>query len=116
MTSVDPMTTEEDMGLRGPQPNTIHLTNAQRRDVDDCIRRGTTEQRVAMRARILRLSHDGVGPSDIASEIGWHRASITKFLARFRRFGLDALLDQPRSGRPRTISPSAESRHRLAGV
>lgn len=104
------------MGARGPQPQNIELSNAQLQEVMCVLGRGKTEQRVAARCRILVLSHEGLGPTEIAARIDWHRASVTKVLARFRTSGLDAIYDRARSGRPRAFSPSGPGTGRLAGL
>lgn len=94
------------MGARGPEPNSIVLLRDEVAQIEGLLARGTTEQRVATRGRILLLSHQGLGSTAIARRLGLQRQSVARILARYRTIGLDALHDRPRSGRPRAFSPS----------
>jgi DNA-directed RNA polymerase specialized sigma24 family protein len=109
-------TAEVSMGARGPKPVTIALSASELREIEAVLAAGKTEQRVAMRARVFLLSHEGVGPTEIARRLEWHPNSVMKLLARFREDGLNALYDKPRSGRPRRFSPSAAGGDRLTGM
>lgn len=104
------------MGARGPKPVTIVLSASELREVEAALASGKTEQRVAVRARVFMLSHEGVGPTEIGRRVEWHPNAVLKLLARFREDGLNALRDKPRSGRPRRFSPSATSGDRIAGM
>ncbi len=58
---------------------------------------------LAMRARIVLLAADGHTNTEIAARVGCSRQAVVRWRGRYARHGLDGLVDQPRSGRPRTI-------------
>jgi putative transposase len=55
---------------------------------------------VRHRAVALQLLHQEMKPGQVAETLGVSLGSIYKWHARWRRGGLDALADQPRSGAP----------------
>jgi transposase len=70
-------------------------------------RRPKTAQALALRSRIvLRCAHgDGTTSNTaVAEELGVLRGTVAKWRSRFLIDRLDGLLDEPRPGRPRTIS------------
>jgi transposase len=67
-------------------------------------RRRTSAQALALRSRIVLLAADGLRNTEIAAELGIHRNAAGKWRARFLEHRLDGLTDEPRPGRPRTIS------------
>lgn len=70
-------------------------------------RRPKTAQALALRSRIVLRCAQGEGTSSntvVAEELGVQRATVAKWRSRFLTDGLDGLLDEPRPGRPRTIS------------
>src|SRR5215212_756270 len=78
--------------------------------VDECAqleswtRRRSSAQALAMRSRIVLLAAQGLNNTEIASELNIHRNVAGKWRSRFLKHRLDGLLDEPRPGRPRTIS------------
>jgi hypothetical protein len=60
-----------------------------------------------LRARIVLLSADGLGPAAIARELGCSTQTVVTWRERFRAGGLDGLGDAPRSGRPVTVDAEA---------
>ena len=58
---------------------------------------------LAQPARIVLLAANGVGNTEIAERIGVARQTVLTWRARYTRGGLDALADEDRPGRPRTI-------------
>lgn len=58
---------------------------------------------VALRARIVLASAEGGGTSQVAKRLGVSRPTVIAWRERYRTGGIDALSDQPRSGRPRTV-------------
>jgi predicted acylesterase/phospholipase RssA len=70
----------------------------------DGSRRRTTAQALAVRSRIVLASADGLSNSEIAEHLGISRPTVTKWRNRFARLRLEGLLDEPRPGRPRTVT------------
>ncbi|MCI0686089.1 MAG: IS630 family transposase [Sporichthyaceae bacterium] len=68
------------------------------------VRRRTTAQALAVRARIVLACAAGGSNSAVAAELGVSRTTVATWRSRFLRDGPDGLLDEPRPGRPRTIT------------
>jgi len=62
---------------------------------------------LAQRARIVLLAADGVSNTDIATRVGVSRPMVTLWRTRYEQAGMDGLVDEPRSGRPRTVDREA---------
>lgn len=67
-------------------------------------RRRKSAQALAQRSRIVLTAASGKNNSQIAAEIGITRGMVAKWRSRFAACRLDGLLDEPRPGRPRTIT------------
>ena len=67
-------------------------------------RRRTTAQALALRARIVLAAAGRLTNAEIAELEGVSRPTVTKWRNRFAAKRLDGLLDEPRPGRPRTIT------------
>src|SRR3954451_12712864 len=67
-------------------------------------RRPKSAQAVAMRARIVLSCEQGMSNSEVARKLHVTGATVGKWRERFREFGLDGLLDEPRVGAPRKIT------------
>jgi len=63
-------------------------------------RAGTTEQRTALRAKIILRAAEGVANVAIADELGISVPTVGLWRTRFKERGLDGLADGPRTGRP----------------
>jgi transposase len=57
-----------------------------------------------MRSRIVLAAADGLGNTAIADKLDIHVSSARKWRSRFVAERLEGLLDEPRPGRPRTVS------------
>src|SRR5215208_4853877 len=99
--------------MRGPQPSAIELTEEERRGLEALVRRHTTAQQVALRARIVLAAAGGLNNAQIARQCGVDIG--TARLWRGRWLGLrpvaladlgieERLADAPRSGAPATIT------------
>ena len=98
---------------RGPQPPSITLTDDERDKLDDWARRPTTQQRLAIRARIVLASAAGQSNTAIATDLHITLPTVRKWRTRFAASRLDGLTDEPRPGTPRTIT-DAQVEHALA--
>src|SRR3954449_1369271 len=82
----------------------VALSAAERAQLESWTRRRTSAQALALRSRIVLLAADGRNNIAIARELGIHRNVAGKWRSRFLQDRLDGLVDEPRPGRPRTIS------------
>jgi transposase len=82
----------------------LELSAAERAQLESWTRRRTSAQALALRSRIVLLAAAGRNNSEIARELGIHRNVAGKWRSRFLEHRLDGLTDEPRPGRPRTIT------------
>src|ERR1043166_2658629 len=73
-------------------------------------RKGTSEQRLVERAKIILLSNEGVTVENIARQLDTRPARVSKWRQRFAQDRLSALSDAPRPGKPRTYDSMTETR------
>lgn len=99
--------------MRGPKPPAIVLTADDRRDLEALLRRHTTAQQIALRARIVLAAADGRNNAQIARDLAVSVPTVRRW--RERWIGLqciplsdleivERLTDVPRPGRPIQIS------------
>ena len=67
-------------------------------------RRRKSAQALAQRSRIVLAAAEGLSNSEIAARFAITRGTVAKWRSRFAVERLDGLVDEPRSGRPRTIA------------
>jgi transposase len=67
-------------------------------------RRRTSTQALALRSRIALRANEGLSKTQIDERLGVHRPMVRKWRSRFAEHRLDGLVDEPRPGRPRTIT------------
>jgi transposase len=82
----------------------IELSDEERAQLESWARRGTSAQALAQRSRIVLLAAEGLKNTEIAERLGIKRATAARWRSRFAEHRLDGLLDEPRPGRPRTIT------------
>jgi transposase len=82
----------------------IELTSEERAQLEAWARRRTSAQALAARSRIVLLAADGLNNTEIAQRLGVHRPMVRKWRSRFAEQRLDGLVDEPRPGRPRTVT------------
>ena len=97
----------------GPQPAAVHLSDAERQELEKLVKRHSTEQQIALRARIVLAAGAGKGNAQIGREL-----QVTVDTARlWRQRWLDLqplpaselsaeerLQDLPRPGAPARIT------------
>ena len=88
----------------------ITLTDEEHAQLTRWARRGTTEQRMAERARIVLAAAAGKATGEIASEFGLRPATVSKWRTRFSVARLMGLQDSPRSGKPTVYGAPTERR------
>jgi len=82
----------------------LALTGDERRTLENWVKRRSTAQGLALRARIVLACADGGPNIAVAARLGINRKTVTRWRSRFLRERLDGLTDDPRPGVPRTIS------------
>ena len=87
-----------------PVPVAVELTEAERDQLESWERRRTSAQALALRSRIVLAADEGLNNTEIASRLGIAVSSARKWRNRFAEHRLDGLTDEPRPGRPRTIT------------
>jgi transposase len=70
------------------------------------VRRGTEEQRDVFRARIALMANRGDATEAIAERLHTTAQTVSLWRGRVGRSGLEGLVEQARSGRPRRITPA----------
>ncbi len=90
--------------MPAPTAVVIELSDDERARLEAWSRRRSTAQALALRSRIVLAAADGLSNSQIAEREGVSRPTVTKWRNRFERSRLEGLLDEPRPGRPRTVS------------
>jgi transposase len=82
----------------------IELTDEERRALTAWSRRQKTAQALAARSRIVLACAGGGTIGAVAAGLGVSRDMVSKWRSRFLAARLEGLTDEPRPGRPRTIS------------
>jgi transposase len=82
----------------------IELSDEERGRLEAWARRRTSAQALALRSRIVLLAAEGLSNTEIARRLGISRPPVTKWRSRFAEHRLDGLVDEPRPGRPRTVT------------
>jgi transposase len=82
----------------------VVLTDEERSQLQSWARRPKSAQALAMRARIVLESANGGSNTEVAQRLRVNRGTVAKWRNRFVLYRLDGLLDEPRPGRPRTIT------------
>jgi transposase len=83
---------------------TIELSDEDRAVLEGWTRRRTSAHGLAQRSRIVLDAADGRTNTEIAQRLGVSRPTVTRWRRRFAERGVDGLVDEPRPGRPRTIT------------
>ena len=93
------------MGARMGRPTVaVVLSGEERETLERWARRAKSSQALALRCRVVLAAAEGRYNKEIAGALGCHPATVAKWRGRFAERRLDGLVDEPRPGRPRTIS------------
>jgi transposase len=92
------------MASRGRPRADLVLTDDERETLERWSRRAKSAQALALRCRIVLACADGLSNVDVAVRVGATRLTVGKWRARFLTDRLDGLLDEPRPGRPASIT------------
>ena len=99
--------------MRGPKPPTIELTDAERQALEELVRRHSTPQQIALRARIVLAAAEGQNNAQIKRQLGisidmvrlWRERWLILQPASLEDLPVaDRLSDAPRPGKPRRIT------------
>jgi transposase len=82
----------------------VVLSGDERETLERWARRHTSAQALAMRCRIVLACAEGGNNTEVGARLGLDRETIRKWRNRFIEHRLDGLHDEPRPGKPRTIS------------
>jgi transposase len=92
------------MAERGRPKAPLVLTDEERQTLLGWSRRAKSSQALAVRCRIVLACAEGKTNKAVAAELGVWPQTVGKWRARFLRGRLEALVDEPRPGAPRTIT------------
>jgi transposase len=82
----------------------IVLDGVEREQLEGWARRRSSAQALALRSRIVLLAGEGLTSTEIAGRLEVNHQTVRKWRGRFAQQRLDGLIDEPRPGRPRTIT------------
>jgi transposase len=92
------------MAQRGRPTAQVVLSEEERETLERWARRPKSAQALALRCRIVLAAAAGETNTAIAARLGCNPATVGKWRTRFAARRLDGLHDEPRPGKPRTIS------------
>src|SRR5438128_1738162 len=82
----------------------VVLDEEERETLERWARRPKSSQALAFRCRIVLAAAEGRSSSELAADLGCTGSTVGKWRGRFARRGLDGLHDEPRPGKPRSIT------------
>jgi transposase len=82
----------------------VVLSVEEREQLESWARRRSSAQALALRSRIVLAAAEGLKNTEIAERLEIQHSTVRKWRNGFARDRLDGLLDEPRVGRPRSIS------------
>jgi transposase len=90
--------------MPNPVAVAIELDVVEREQLESWARGRSSAQALALRSRIVLLAAGGLKNTEIAERLEVNHATVRKWRYRFAQLRLDGLTDEPRPGRPRTIT------------
>src|SRR5690348_782799 len=87
-----------------PVAPVVVLTDDERAQLEAWSRRAKSANALAMRSRIVLAAADGLGNTAVAEQLGIAVSCARRWRSRFLAQRLDGLSDEPRPGRPRTVT------------
>jgi len=96
--------------VRGTRKADLALSDAEREELERLARRPKTQQRLALRAKIVLTCSKGLSNIEVADELEISRLTVGKWRSRFVHRRLEGLVDEPRPGTPRTIGDAKVER------
>src|ERR1700691_1042642 len=92
------------MSTRGRPTAVIELSDTERETLQRWVRRHTSAQALALRARIVLACAGGMSNQEVAAAERVHPTTVSKWRHRFAKDRLEGLSDAPRPGAVRTIA------------
>jgi len=86
-----------------PKPPLV-LSDEERLTLQRLVKRRKSAQAIALRARIVLACAEGATNQAVAAEVGVTASTVTKWRNRFVEHRLKGLIDEYRSGAPRTVT------------
>src|SRR5260370_32913517 len=93
-------------------PASILLTSEEESVLRGWTRKTSGEHRLAERASIILLSHEGSSVQKIAARLHTRAARVSKWRQRVVKGRLSALSDAPRPAQPEKTGPASETQTR----
>jgi len=99
--------------MRGPKPPAVNLSDAERRGLEELVRRHTAPQHLAKRAQVVLWAADGANNAQIGRRVGLDVDSVRMWRGRWLdqatlpladRSLTDRLRDAPRPGCPSRLT------------